>query len=299
MDRTTRDTPGGSDLRSDLRSDCANCFALCCVGLTFTASQDFAIDKAAGDPCPHLDQEKFGCTIHAGLRGRGFKGCTVYDCFGAGQKVSQVTFGGTSWRAAPGTAAKMFATLPIMRQLHEMLWYLGEAERLPQASALRAEVAWSVVETERLTTLSADELAGLDVAAHRKGVGELLAEASELVRAAYLTKKKNRRGADLIGARLKDADLRGADLRGAYLIGADLRGADLRQADLIGADLRDAELSGADLTGVIFLTQAQLNAAKGDQATKIPPTLHRPVHWGAESGRRLAIVQRSPKGGSV
>ena len=293
MDRTTG-TPGRSDQRSDprsdLHSDCANCFALCCAALAFTASQDFAIDKAAGEPCPNLEREAFSCSIHAGLRGRGFKGCTVYDCFGAGQKVSQTTFGGVSWRAAPDTAAKMYATLPIMRQLHEMLWYLAEAEALPQASALKAELSWSAAETERLTSLSADDLAALDVAAHRKGVSDLLAEASELVRAGHRSKKKDRRGADLIGARLPGADLRGADLRGAYLIGADLRGADLRLADLIGADLRDAELSGADLTGAVFLTQAQLNAAKGDQATKIPAALVRPAHWGVEPGRQLAIV---------
>ncbi|MFD9502720.1 pentapeptide repeat-containing protein [Streptomyces sp. NPDC060035] len=95
-------------------------------------------------------------------------------------------------------------------------------------------------------------------------------------------KKRNHRGADLIGARMRGADLRGADLRGAYLIAADLRGADLRLADLIGADFRDADLSGADLMGTLFLTQAQLNAAKGDAATKLPPPLTRPTHWSGQ-----------------
>ena len=50
-------------------------------------------------------------------------------------------------------------------------------------------------------------------------------------------------------------------------------------ADLIGADFRDADLSGADLTGSIFLTQAQVNAAKGGADTKLPPALSRPAHW--------------------
>jgi uncharacterized protein YjbI with pentapeptide repeats len=92
-------------------------------------------------------------------------------------------------------------------------------------------------------------------------------------------KKKERRGADLIGARLRGADLRNANLRGAYLIGADLRNADLRQADLIGADLRDADVRGADLTGALFLTQSQVNAARGDRATKLPEAVTRPSHW--------------------
>lgn len=81
--------------------------------------------------------------------------------------------------------------------------------------------------------------------------------------------KKDRRG----------ADLRGANLRGAYLIGADLRGADLRVADLIGADFRDADLRGADLSESIFLIQSQLDAAKGNNETKLPPSLTRPTHW--------------------
>ena len=264
--------------RSNLLSDCSNCFALCCVGLTFSASQDFAIDKDAGTPCPNLaDDDR--CSIHTSLRGRGFRGCTVYDCFGAGQKISQETFGGVSWRDAPETARDMFAALPVMRQLHEMLWYLNEADALPQASALRVEIGWSIDETERLSRLPVSELLEVDVAAHRKGVSDLLSEVSSLVRAGYHGKKKDRRGADLIGARLHGADLRGADLRGAYLIGADLSSADLRQADLIGADLRDADLSGADLTGAIFVTQAQLNAALGSVATRVPEGLSRPAHW--------------------
>lgn len=86
-------------------------------------------------------------------------------------------------------------------------------------------------------------------------------------------------GADLIGAKLKGADLHGANLRGAYLIAADLRQADLRLADLIGADLRDADLRGADLSTSLFLTQPQVNAAKGDASTRLPGSVSVPRHW--------------------
>lgn len=53
----------------------------------------------------------------------------------------------------------------------------------------------------------------------------------------------------------------------------------MRETDLIGADFRDADLSGADLNGSIFLTQAQVNAAKGDSTTKLPLALRIPDHW--------------------
>lgn len=277
--------PGGG---LELRADCANCFGLCCVALAFTASADFAIDKDAGQPCPNL-QADFRCGIHQRLRPQGFQGCTVYDCFGAGQQISQVTYAGQDWRRAPDTARQMFALLPVVRQLHELLWYLTEALELGPARALHGDLRRALTRIERLTQGSPDELLALDVAAHRQDVNVLLLRTSELVRAAVTGgksgkgkkggRKKDRRGADLIGANLKGADLQGADLRGAYLIGADLRGADLRGADLIGADLRDADLTGADLTGSFFLTQSQLNAAKGDAGTRLPPALTRPSHW--------------------
>lgn len=271
---------GGTDVDvAELRADCGNCFGLCCVALTFTRSADFAADKKAGDPCAHLDGDH-RCGIHDALRDRGYPGCTVYDCFGAGQKLSRVTFGGRDWRTADDGGRSMFAALPVLRQLHELLWYLTEARALPAAAGLRPEIARATERVETLTGLDATGLQALDVAAERAAVNGLLLRIGALVRAQAPGKPRSRRGADLIGARLKGADLRGSDLRGACLIGADLRDADLRFADLIGADLRDTDLRGADLTGSVFLTQAQVNAARGDARTKIPPVLRRPAHWG-------------------
>ncbi|MEN3540340.1 pentapeptide repeat-containing protein [Microbispora sp. ZYX-F-249] len=274
-----------------MRADCANCFGLCCVALPFAASADFAITKDAGRPCPNL-RDDFRCGIHARLRDSGFAGCTVYDCFGAGQKVSQVTFG-RSWRDEPRTADRMFEVFPVMRHLHELLWYLDEALSLPAARPIHPELRGAFEETERLTAGTPDDLLDVDVAAHREKVNVLLLRTSELVRASAGGRAPDRRGADLIGARLRKADLRGANLRGAYLIGADLRGADLRWADLIGADLRGADLGGADLTGSVFLTQVQVNAAKGDEATKLPAGLTRPSHWSGPAAHPPAAAGRA------
>jgi uncharacterized protein YjbI with pentapeptide repeats len=264
--------------RMNLLADCSKCFGLCCVALPFAASADFAFDKAAGEPCRNL-RDDFRCGIHTSLRPRGFPGCTVYDCFGAGQQIAQVTFGGRSWREAPETAEQMFAVFPVMRQLHELLWYLTEAAGLPAGQNLRHEIDASLAETERLTRLSAGDLATLAIADHQRMVDGILLRTSEIARAELRRKKTERRGADLIGAELRGADLRGANLRGSYLIGADLRAADLRLADLIGADLRAADLRGANLSGALFLTQFQVNAARGDGATVLPAGLQRPSHW--------------------
>ncbi|WP_379140084.1 pentapeptide repeat-containing protein [Paenibacillus sp. sgz500992] len=276
--------PAGASLY--LQSDCENCFGLCCAALPFAVSVDFAMNKNAGQPCPNL-QTDFRCGIHTALRDKGFRGCTVYDCFGAGQKVSQITYGGKDWRQAPKTSSQMFEVFPVMRQLHELLWYLTEALHFQSAAPLHSALSTALEKTEQFTNLKAEALLELDVAAHRGEVNELLLRTSELVRDAARRELKSvpkrqakyGRGADLIGAKLKGADLRCVSLRGAYLIAADLSGANLQAADLIGADFRDTNLSGADLTGSLFLTQAQLNAAKGNTLTKLPPALARPGHW--------------------
>ena len=269
--------------RARLRADCSACSGLCCVVPAFAASADFAIDKPAGQPCPHLRQDS-RCSIHDRLAQRGFPGCAAYDCFGAGQQATQVTFGGQDWRQRPQLAASMFAVFPVLRQLHELLWYLTEALwlPLPPGGPLLAGLAGALARTQQLTSSDAVALAGLDLPRHRDEVNALLLQASEHARRSEGGPQL--RGADLAGRDLTGTGLRGASLRGACLIGARLRGADLTLADFTGADLRAADLRGADLAGSIFLTQAQLDAAAGDEATAVPGSLRRPAHWARQSG---------------
>ncbi|MDI2035338.1 pentapeptide repeat-containing protein [Paenarthrobacter nitroguajacolicus] len=267
-----------------LRPDCGNCFALCCTALGFTRSADFAIDKPAASACPNLAND-FSCTIHQRLRPRGFRGCTVFDCFGAGQLVSQHTFGGTSWREHPESASAMFAVFKRVKQLHEMLWYLDEASQRtfdPELASAAARLA------EHLATTAqgdAETVLGADVETLHGQVRNLLMEVSEEVRASYGAEDRPtpdgglQPGADLMGADLANRSLCGADLRGSWMIGANLAGSDLAAVDLLGADLRGAKLDGADLSTCLYLTQPQVNAADGDEQTLLPPQLSRPDHW--------------------
>ena len=126
----------------------------------------------------------------------------------------------------------MFAVFPVMRDLHELLWYLAEAMTLPRVRPVREELARAYAETERLTREPAGVLVETDTAAYRREVNTLLRRASELVRA---------------GAR--------------------------------GRDLRDADLRGADLSRSVFLLRSQLDAARGDSRTRLPPGARRPAHW--------------------
>ncbi len=248
---------------SALRADCSRCFGLCCVVPTFVASADFALSKPAGSPCSNL-RDDFGCGIHADLRPSGFAGCTVYDCFGAGQRVAQVTFGGRDWRSVPEVADEMFAVFPVMRHLHELLWYLTEALSLQPTGALHDRLTAACAETELAASGGPDALVSVDVDARRQDVNALLLQVSEAVRIAGGGLGPELRGADLVGADLRGSDLQRASLRGALLVGADLRGADLTLADLTGADLRGADLRGTDLTTALFVTTAQRRTAKHD-----------------------------------
>jgi hypothetical protein len=275
--------------RADLGADCASCFGLCCVALAFAASADFPVDKAAGDPCRHLD-ETDACRIHPQLRERGFKGCTVFDCFGAGQKVSRHTFAGRSWRDDPATRAAMFSAFPVVRRLHELLWHLDEAITLVEADRDASVWLTAFEHVRGLSDRSPDELARLDVDREYDAVRDLLVEASAIARRGVVPAAtpapgaaEPRRplgpGADLAGARLSNADLSGLSLRGSTMIAADVAGARLWRCDVLGADLRDADVSGADLSGALYLTQVQVNSARGDDRTQLPTGRQRPPHW--------------------
>lgn len=310
--------------RRDLASDCSRCVGLCCVALPFRRSADFPVDKAAGEPCRNLLADH-SCGIHDRLRDEGWVGCTVYECFGAGQAVTAAV--PTGWRDDASSAARMFAVFPAVQQAHEVLRHLAEAGRRADDDALRtraAELAAALgaevdallerVAPERTVPGTAvpgtaepvtavPEPRPLDLAAWRARVGPLLVEVSAAVRSSValrpagaatsdggavpLGRSRGRWArvarvgprADLAGAALADAVLCAVDLRGALLLGADLRNADLRWADLLGADLRGADLAGADLREALYLTQPQVDAARGDGRTLLGEGLRRPRHW--------------------
>jgi len=234
-----------------LRADCARCSGLCCAALPYARGREFPVDKAAGVACPHLLND-FRCGIHDGLLEGGWVGCVTFDCFGAGQQVTAATYGGTTWRDRPDLAREIFGVFEVMRGLHELRFLL--ADPACRGSSYAAEAV------------------ALD---HE--VARLAGSTPEVVLSADLGELRGRAG-KLFG--LVAAETGGPSHRGALLMAADLRSADLEGADLLGADLRDADVRGADLSRTLFLTQPQVNAARGDAATRLPARLDRPTPWG-------------------
>jgi hypothetical protein len=144
--------------RADLVSDCRSCAGVCCVATSFDASEDFAVDKPAGVPCRYLTRD-CRCAIHGELAERGFRGCAIYDCHGAGQRAT---------RDFPAGPARDEAFLRL-RVVHELLWLLTGA--LAICPAPEAELAAQLArQIERLDALEIEA----DVRAHREASHALL-----------------------------------------------------------------------------------------------------------------------------
>ena len=142
-------------------------------------------------------------------------------------------------------------------------------------------------ETINISNLAGDKLIKYDIVAHRFKVNKLLLKTSESVRKYYKGKyksnfkcKKFMAGRpNLINADLRRNELRGENLSSALLIAANLSKMDLSGIDFLGADLRDTDITGSNLRNAVYLTQFQINSAKGDGKTVLSPTLQRPFNW--------------------
>lgn len=133
------------------------------MALPFDAGDAFAFDKPALHPCPHLEGHR--CGIHAQLAARGFSGCVLFDCLGAGQRVMSELFPGADWRRDPGLRAPMAEALHRLRRIHEALELLSAAATLdlpPQDEAMRLRLIAGFHPAEGWTraTLERFDLAG-------------------------------------------------------------------------------------------------------------------------------------------
>lgn len=123
----------------DFKADCARCAGLCCAAFAFEKSDMFSIDKDVDVACPNLKAD-FACAIHDKRLELGFKGCTIFDCHGAGQRVTQDIFNGRSWRDDVTLARPMFELFRKMLKIHDYLRLLLVLERLPLNEAEREAV---------------------------------------------------------------------------------------------------------------------------------------------------------------
>jgi hypothetical protein len=132
------------------------------VAPAFDKSDEFALDKPACTACPNLDEDDI-CMVHNRLEKAGFRGCVLYDCLGAGQRVVQELYPGRSWREEPELLDEMWSALTALRGVHELILLLATAAKAPLSGeerrmleALQAELepagGWTAVGVQAFAT---------------------------------------------------------------------------------------------------------------------------------------------------
>jgi uncharacterized protein YjbI with pentapeptide repeats len=259
-----------TELINNLRIDCSNCSGLCCVALCFSKIDGFPSNKAAGVPCNHLMSD-YKCNIYAKLSSMEMKGCTIYDCLGAGQKVSKKIFLDTDWRKNPEIAKDIFQVFLIISQLHQIQWYLLQGISISKDKKLITLIDELIKENEETTSMPISEILKYDLDKYRGRANEAIIKSMH--HEVELSAK------DFIGKNFKKMNLDGKDFSLALLIGANFEGCSLKGTSFLGADMRDALIMNTDFSNSYFLTQMQINSAKGNNNTKIPFYLTRPRYW--------------------
>jgi hypothetical protein len=97
---------------SNFRADCSRCCGLCCVVPAQLSVQGFPSDKPANTPCCYIDACS-QCSIHGRRREYGYEACEGFDCFGAGQWITQNLFANARWTDSPDVAKRIFAAYRV------------------------------------------------------------------------------------------------------------------------------------------------------------------------------------------
>nr|WP_315020100.1 pentapeptide repeat-containing protein [uncultured Aminipila sp.] len=264
-----------NELLKTLSINCEECCGICCTALYYTKMDGFPEDKAAGKPCGNL-RDDFKCSIHNNLVEYKLKGCMAYDCFGAGQKVTQEIYGGLDWKKNPEVADQMFQVFLIVYQLHQMLWYLIQARRIIADNSMKNDINNLIEENGKMTQMRPEGIIKLDWEQYRDRVNRVLKETCKAVHSEITD---NNHSIDCMGQSFKKQNLDGKDFSMKLLIAANFEGCSLNRTNFLGADMRDTNFRDTDLSKSLFLTQMQINTAMGNCHTKLPEYLTMPETW--------------------
>lgn len=258
--------------------DCGKCCGLCCVALYFTKSDGFPKDKKAGVACENL-QSDYRCKVHSNLSKQGLKGCMAYDCFGAGQFVTRHLKTEPNWLTISSQEADEIINfyLAVMR-VHQTLWYLSQCIilQLPQSEKQQAKSL--INEGRAFLEKPCITLADLNTQLFCEQANQYLKHICALYQ-KNSSKTSDKQTQNYMGKNMKRKNLEGKDLSMTLLIAANFEQANLSGANFLGADMRDTNLCNTDVSQSLFLTQIQINAAKGNKNTILPPYLHKPEAW--------------------
>lgn len=109
----------------------------------------FPENKKAGKPCKKL-QDNYRCKIHYELEKCNMKGCIGYDCFGAGQHVTQYIYKGETWQTSKEHSKEIFNVFVIVFRLYQIRYFLEESKIIIPAKELWTDIQNLINENEIL-----------------------------------------------------------------------------------------------------------------------------------------------------
>lgn len=255
--------------------DCSKCSGLCCTALFFSKMDGFPENKVAGKPCIKLKNDYY-CKIHNELEKRNMRGCIGYDYFGAGQHVTQAIYKGETWKTSKENAQEIFDVFIIVFQLYQIRYFLEESLLVSSAKDLGGNIQKLINENENICNATPQSIINFDIEGYRNRVNIILKQVSASIQKGF---KNNNKPTDFLGRSFKKRDMSGIDLSMKLLIATNFDSCRFDGTIFLGADTRDTNFSNANLREAVFLTQGQINAAKGNRNTKLPNHLDYPTTW--------------------
>ena len=133
-------------------------------------------------------------------------------------------------------------------------------------------------ENETLCNSTPQIILDIDIKGYRNKVNIILKQVYDCIIKNFKN-SNNDRLTEFLGKDFNKRDMSGLDLSMKLLIAANFDSCIFNGAVFLGADTRDVNFSNADLREAVFLTQRQINSAKGNRNTKLPSYLDYPVTW--------------------
>lgn len=112
--------------------------------------------------------------MHHLLGESGLAGCAAFDCYGAGQRVTQELFPGVSWRQDDTVAGAMFEAFDVLRRIHELRLLLRVAGGLKLPLDRRRVRERLLASLEPSGGWTASTVSSFDIARHEREVREFL-----------------------------------------------------------------------------------------------------------------------------
>ena len=259
-----------------LVSDCSRCSGLCCIALYCFKSDGFPQNKPIGKPCINL-MDNFKCRIHNDLENKGMKGCIGYDCFGAGQYLTEDVYCGVTWKTQLERVKEICDLYMLIYRMFQLRFFLYESKKLASSEILLPEIEQLLKENDVICKQSIEEMLQYPIDSYQDKVNHILKKSCvELNKFLGVIKGTE---TNFLNRNVRGKNLSGFDFNMKSLIASDFRDCKFKGATFIGTDTRDANFDGADLREAVFLSQGQVNAAKGSRRTKLPKHLKYPVTW--------------------